>query len=174
MANAFTYQVLRDTTTDAVIKLTGRFDGASGSEANTARIQVANLANALATNGYPRANAQGGAANTALSYYDVQVTGIKYNVNMGAGAVELFWNGGTPSTIALLNGVGTYGAETQDPAIPNNAGTPNGNIGVNTYGVVANTSYTVVLTLRKNNAHFQRGQFNDPSAFNFGEYALKP
>ena len=39
MANKFTYQVLRDTTTDTVIKLTGVFDG-SGQEINNTRIQA--------------------------------------------------------------------------------------------------------------------------------------
>ena len=37
MANKFTYQVLRDTTTDAVIKLTGTFDGRS--EEHTSELQ---------------------------------------------------------------------------------------------------------------------------------------
>ena len=106
MANKFTYQVLRDTTTDAVIKLTGTFDG-SGQEANNTRISANSLANALATNGYLVANSQGGAANTTLSYYDLQLTGMKAIVNMptantggGMGAVELFWNGGGASAAA--------------------------------------------------------------------------
>jgi len=75
MANKYTYQVLRDTTTDAVIKLTGTFDG-SGNEANNQRIQANTLYGALATNGYPVANTQpGGIANTPLSLYNVQITG---------------------------------------------------------------------------------------------------
>ena len=52
MANKYTTQVLRDTTTDAVIKITGTFDGTTGNELNTQRIQANTLANALATNGY--------------------------------------------------------------------------------------------------------------------------
>ena len=81
MANKFTYQILRDTNTDTVIKLTGVFDG-SGQEANNVRIQANTLFGALATNGYLVANNQGGAANTTLSYYDLQLMGLKYYVNM--------------------------------------------------------------------------------------------
>ena len=68
MANKFTYQVLRDTQTDAVIKLTGTFDGTTN-ESNVSRIAANTLAGALATNGYLVANNQGGAANTTLKYY---------------------------------------------------------------------------------------------------------
>jgi hypothetical protein len=50
----------------------------------------------------------------------------------------------------------------------------NGNIGVRTRNYVANTSYTIVIELRKENEYYQRGQFNDPAAFNYGAYSLKP
>mgnify|MGYP003348231388 CR=1 FL=1 len=66
MANNFTYEVLRDTTQKTVIKLTANFDG-SGEENNAYRIQANTLYGALATNGYPVANVNGGAANTALA-----------------------------------------------------------------------------------------------------------
>ena len=48
MANKYTYQVLRDTTTEAVIKLTGTFDGSSN-ELNVSRITANTLYGALAT-----------------------------------------------------------------------------------------------------------------------------
>jgi hypothetical protein len=190
MSNKFTYQVLRDTTTDSVIKLTGVFDG-SGQEANNARIQANTLSNALATNGYLVANAQGGSANTTLSYYDLQLTGLKYYVNMptsntsgqGLGTVELFWNGAgaTPAaqyansaTIFHLNSSGEFGLGEQLPSIINNASGPTGDIGVYTSGASSNCSYTLIVTVRKNNAMFQRGQLSDPAAFNAGIYSLKP
>ena len=62
MANKFTYQVLRDTTTEAVIKLTGTFDGSSN-ELNVSRITANTLYGALATNGYLVANTQIGRAH---------------------------------------------------------------------------------------------------------------
>ena len=198
MANKFTYQVLRDTTTDAVIKLTGTFDGASGQEANNVRIQANTLANALATNGYLVANNQGGSANTPLSYYDLQLTGIKGIVNMptsntsgGMGAVEIFWNGGgataaaqyaNSATIFHLSSSSDYGNGEQLPSIYNNTlingavanTTGVGDIGIQTQGAVANAAYTLIISLRKNNAMYQRGQFNDPAAFNYSPYNLKP
>jgi hypothetical protein len=92
------------------------------------------------------------------------------------GSVELFWAGNTTAnnaTIFYLNGNGEYGSQ-QNPAIQNNAINPNGNLGINTYGVTANTAYTLILAFRKDNAHYQRGQFNDPAAFNYGSYGPKP
>lgn len=186
MANKFTYQVLRDTTTDSVIKLTGTFDG-SAQEANNSRIQANSLSNALATNGYLVANNQGGAANTALSYYDLQLTGLKYFVNMPTntvGSVEVFWNGGganaalqyaNSATIFHLNQSGEFGLGEQLPSITNNSlGATLGDIGVYTSGATANCSYTLIVSLRKNNSMYQRGQFNDPAAFNAGIYKITP
>jgi hypothetical protein len=192
MANKFTYQLLRDSTTDAVIKLTGTFDG-SGQEANNIRIQANTLANALDTS---YANLLSSTSNTgALSYYNLQLTGLKYYVNMptsntgaagtGMGSVEIFWNGGgsnavnqyaNSATIFHLNSSGEFGLGEQLPAIMNNStGSPLGDIGVYTQGAQANCSYTLILTLRKDNAMYQRGQLNDPAAFNYGpNYSMRP
>jgi len=108
MANAFSYQVLKDDTQSAVIKLTGLFDG-SGQEENIARIQANTLYGALDANNVPSVN-----ANT------------------------------------------------------------NGDISIHTRGQVANASYTIILELRKDNAYYQRGQFNDPAAFNYPPYSITP
>ena len=186
MANKYTYQVLRDTTTDATIKLTGTFDG-SGQEANNVRIQANTLYGALATNGFLVANNQGGAANTALSSYNLQLTGLKYYVNFPVsgtlGSVELFWNGGgstsaaqyaNSATIFHLQSQGEFGLGEQLPSIPNNSSGGKGDLGVYTVGGTANSAYTLIVSLRKDNAQYQRGQFNDPAAFNYGDYSLKP
>ena len=194
MANKFTYQVLRDTTTDCVIKLTGTFDGNSGQEANNSRIQANTFSGALDANGVIlRSNSS--LSNTALSYYDIQLTGLKYYVNMPTttplGSVEIFWNGAgsTPAaqyansaTIFHLNESGEFGLGEQLPAIMNNSGNTligaasvgNGDLGVYTTGATANSAYTLILTFRKNNAMYQRGQFSDPAAFNFGIYSTRP
>ena len=65
MANKFTYQVLRDTQTDSVIKITAAFDG-SGQEANGSRIQANTLSFALDANGAQLHSSQS-LSNTALS-----------------------------------------------------------------------------------------------------------
>jgi len=191
MANKFTYQVLRDTTTDAVIKLTGTFDG-SAQEANSVRIQANTLGNALATNGYLIANNQGGSANTPLSYYDLQITGVKAFVNFattGTGSVELFWTGSganyaaqyaNSATIFHFNSNSDYGNGEQVPSILNNSGlgvaanAGVGDIGVATSGAISNSAYTLIVSVRKNNQMYQRGQLNDPAAFNYGQYSIKP
>jgi len=181
MPNKFTYQVLRDTTTDAVIKITGQFDGQSGNESNTARIVANSLYGALDANSVPLRSSLS-VSNTPLPYYNLQLTSAQYFVSMSTaappGSVELFWtgSGGTSAnnaTIFYLNGNGEYGSQ-QNPAILNNSIGPNGNLGINTYGVTANTAYTLIISLRKDNAMYQRGQFNDPSAFNYGPYGPKP
>ena len=46
MANKFTYQTLRDTQTDSVIKITGAFDG-SAQESNGSRIAANTLSFAI-------------------------------------------------------------------------------------------------------------------------------
>jgi hypothetical protein len=186
MSNKFTYQVLRDTVTESVIKLTGTFDG-SGQEANNIRIQANTLSGALATNGYLVANTQGGSANTPLTNYNLQLTGLKYYVNFPQttpqGSVELFWNGqgadaahqyANSATIFHLNSQGEFGLGEQLPAIYNNSTGGNGDLGVYTQGGTANSAYTLIISLRKDNAQYQRGQFNDPAAFNFPPYNLKP
>ena len=192
MANKFTSQILRDTTTDTVIKITGVFDGSSN-EMNVSRIQANTLNNALATNGYLLANTTSAFANTPLPNYDLQLTGVKYYVNFptnSVGGVEIFWSGNNTGTMASsyansstifhLNGDGEFGLGEQLPSILNNTGIPNantagnGDIGIQTIGVVANASYTIILSLRKNNAMYQRGQFNDPAAFNYKPYGVTP
>jgi len=197
MANKYTIQTLRDSTSDAIIKITGTFDGTSN-ELNVSRISANSLYGALDANNVPLRTSLS-SSNTAKPYYDLQLTGVSYFVNMtqGSGAVEIFWSGygatvaaayANSSTIFHLNQQGDYGniAGSQLPAIPNNApnllnnvsitaaNTALGDIGIATQGVAANSAYTLILSLRKNNAMYQRGQFNDPAAFNFTPYNLTP
>lgn len=175
MANAYTYQVIKDTTSHVVIKLTASFDG-TGQESNVARIAANTLYGALATNGYLRANGQGGAANTALSYYGLALNRLWYDCAAG-GDVQLFWNATTPKPLFVMNGNGEYDGNGNWTTIPNNAaGTAGciGDIGVVTRGMAANDSYTMVAEFRKDNAHYQRGHLSDPGAFNQGSYHLEP
>lgn len=181
MANQFTYQVLKDTNQKTTIKLTGFFDGLSGDESNVSRIQANSLYGALATNGYLYANSQGGASNTALSYYGLAVEKLWFEANFqGTGHARLYWTADTSKTIIGISGqgVGAYNEQGNWITIPNNAaGTANcrGDIGIQTYGAnVANSTYNVVIELRKDNAQYNRGQLNDPAAFNYGQYSLNP
>jgi hypothetical protein len=177
MANSFTYQVIKDTTEHAVIKLTASFDGASGQESNVSRIAANSLYGALNANGTPDLLSNGG---SALPYYGLALNRLWYDCSAG-GDVTLNWTCGSDTanqrTLMALNGNGEFDGMGNWTTIPNNA-YPNsnckGDIGVTTRGMVANDSYTMVIELRKNNSHYQRGQFNDPAAFNYPPYGLKP
>lgn len=175
MSNVFTYQVIKDTTEHVVIKITGSFDG-TGQESNTARIAANTLYGALATNGYLVANTHGGAANTTLDYYGLALNRLWYDCAAG-GDVQLYWTATTPVPLMIMNGNGEFDGMGNWTTIPNNAkGTLgcNGNIGIVTRGMAANDSYTMVIELRKENEYYQRGQFNDPAAFNYKPYNLRP
>ena len=173
MANSFSYQVIKDTTEHAVIKLTGKFDG-TGQEDNQARITANTLYGALDSS---KANLLSSTANTGpLSYYGLALNRLWYS-GPNTGDVNLFWHADTTVPIFMLNGNSEFDGQGNWVTIPNNTkGTANsrGDIGVQTRGMVANNSYTLILELRKDNEHYQRGQFNDPAAFNYGSYGIRP
>ena len=172
MANKFTYQVLRDTQTDSVIKLTGTFDGSSN-ELNCARIAANTLYGALNANTTPGLLSSGG---SALSYYGLSLHRLWYDCAAG-GDVQLYWKATTNVPMIIMNGNGEYDGAGNWTTIPNNArGTAgcNGDIGIVTRGMAANDSYTIVVELRKENEYYQRGQFNDPAAFNYKPYNISP
>lgn len=180
MANVFTFQTLKDTTESAIIKLTGIFDG-SGDEDNAARIQVNTLYGALDANGVPLYTSAS-VSNTALSFYEVSILNNMYDCNFGQGIghLELYWSSNNPANnytaFALFGQNELLGQNLGNVSVRNNNPNAdrNGNIGVKTVGMVAGGSYTLILELRKFNEYFQRGQFNDPAAFNFGPYGIKP
>ena len=177
MANVYTSQILKDDSQHVIIKLTGKFDG-TGQEANAVRIQANTLSGALATNGYPVANTQGGASNTPLSYYGTSIYRMWFDcTNSNAADIELYWNATTPQPIMILSGVTEYDGNGNWITIPNvTQGLPgaNGDIGITTRGMVANNSYTIIMELRKHNEYYSRGQFKDPAAFNYRPYGLTP
>lgn len=175
MANLFTYQVLRDTTEHTTIKLTGLFSGSDGQESNTARIQANSLYGAMDST---RTHQLVDPANTgALPYYGLYVNRLWYDCPSGQGNIELFWNADTKRTIFQLNGNSEYDGQGNWIVIPNDShGSANskGDIGIISRGCQANDTYTLIVELRKDNRDYQRGQFNDPSAFNYGPYGIKP
>ena len=174
MANQFTYQILKDTTEHTVIKLTGRWD-TNVQEDNPNRISANSLYGALNANTVPGLLSNGG---TALPFYGLTVHRIWYDtVNASASDVELYWNANPVVTLMMLSGNSEYDGASNWVTIPNAAkGTSqcNGDIGIRTRGYGANTSYTIVIELRKDNQYYQRGQFNDPAAFNYPPYNMKP
>ena len=176
MANIYTYQVLRDTTEKTVIKLTANFDG-SGQETNNYRIQANTLYGALDANGVPLYSALS-VSNTALPFYGLSVSRIGYNIaSQQKGYVELTWTAAnTAQSVPIMNMdlCGEYSEDQGVVSLKNNAPNPTGDIGVYTYGLGANCAYTLFVELRKDNQYYQRGQFNDPSAFNYKPYGVTP
>ena len=171
MANLYTYQVLRDTTEKAVIKLTANFDG-TGQETNNYRIQANTLYGALTSNNNVLPN------GTPLSYYGLTVTRIGYNIaSQQKGYVELSWTAAnTAQSVPIMNMdlCGEYSEDQGMVSIKNNAPNATGDIGVTTVGLTANCAYTLIIELRKENQYYQRGQFNDPAAFNYPPYGVTP
>jgi hypothetical protein len=89
----------------------------------------------------------------------------------------LFWSATASNTAFFLNGNGEYDGNGNWLTIPNptaGAAGSNGNMGITTRGMGNGDSYTIILELRKDNAYYQRGQFNDPAAFNYGNFGLRP
>ncbi len=174
MANSYGYQVIKDTTEHAVIKLTGFFDG-TGQENDHRRIQANTLSGALDSS---KANLLSSTANTGpLPYYGLAINRVWYDCADGAGQVSLFWHADTVKYIFHLNGNSEFDGMGNWTTIPNDAkATANcvGDIGLITRGMVANSCYTIILEVRKENEYYQRGQFNDPAAFNYGSYAIRP
>jgi hypothetical protein len=174
MANTLGYQVIKDTTEHTVIKLTGFFDG-SGQENDHRRIQANTLYGALDSS---KANLLSSAANTGpLPYYGLAVNRLWYDCADGTGQVSLFWHADSVKYIFHLNGNSEFDGMGNWTTIPNetkgSAGSV-GDIGLITRGMVANSTYTLVIELRKDNEHYQRGQFNDPAAFNYPPYGVRP
>ena len=180
MSNRFSYQVLKDDTQHAVIKITGEFDG-SGQENNVARIVANTLYGALDANNVPLGTSLS-VSNTAKPYYGLTINRVWYDVDTAVGDVQLYWRNlgsedpgdGTP--IMFMQGNGEYDGNGNWITIKNPTVTENnnGDIAIRSRGQQANASYTIVMELRKDNAHYQRGQFNDPAAFNFPPYDLTP
>mgnify|MGYP003346816368 CR=1 FL=1 len=173
MANVFTYQVIKDTTEHAVIKLTGTFDG-SGQEDNPNRISANTLYGALNTANTLLVN-----GGSAKDYYGVSIHRLWYDcVNPSNAYVDLYWNANPTISSFVMSGTYEYDGAGNWITIPNAAKDTlqcNGDIGVRTRGFGANTSYTIILELRKHNEYYQRGQFNDPAAFNYGpDYSIRP
>jgi len=181
MANKYSYQVLKDDTQHAIIKLTAEFDGNGGQENNVSRIQANTLYGALDANNVPLGSSLS-ASNTAKPYYGLTIHRLWYDSDTSTGDIQLYWantasqnaNNGIP--IVFLQGNGEYDGNgnwitIKNPTVGENN---NGDIAICTRGQVANASYTIIMELRKDNEHYQRGQFNDPAAFNYPPYNLRP
>jgi len=185
MANAYGYHVIKDTNQQAIIKLTGIFDGTT-QEANTKRIQANSLFGALNSNSTPSLLNQGSTqVGTALPYYGLTFSRIWYDTNIGnkqsgttPGVITVSWsatNAANSANVFYITGTSTWSDSANWATIPNNAGVDRtGDVGITTSGAVAGTAYTIIIEFRKDNTHYQRGHLSDPAAFNYGSYGVTP
>lgn len=166
----FTYQVLKDTNRISVIKLTGYFTD-NFPENNVSRIAANTLSGALDAN-----NALLVSGGVAKSFYGTSVYRVWFDVNSPLpGHVRLFWNGQNTGTILTVSGSGEYNGVNNWVPINNNAsGNVSGDIGVTTIGFTANSSYSIVMELHKDSQYYNAGQLTEPSAFNYGQFGIKP
>jgi hypothetical protein len=173
--STFSIQTLKDDNTHSVIKLVGVFTSGT-QESNTVRIQANTLGQALDSS---RANLLSNVANTGpLPYYGLSVSRIWYDVSFSSGGVQLFWNATTTQPIVTMSrGMGSYNTENNIASIPNatiSQPGSNGDIGIVTTGAASGDNYTIIVELRKDNAYYNRGQIQDPAAFNYGQYKIRP
>jgi len=169
-----TYQVLKDTTERAVIKLTAKFDGTT-QEDNPHRITANTLTGALNTS-----NTLLSVGGSAKDFYNLSIHRLWYDcVNAVNADVDIYWNANPTISAMVVSGTYEYDGNSNWVTIPNAAygadgvTSCNGDIGIRTRGMGANSSYTIIVELRKDNAYYQRGQFNDPAAFNYPPYDLR-
>ena len=170
MAIANSIQILIDTNKRTVIKRVGIIDS---DENETVIIDPRTLAHALNANNltyYAGNTVATGFANSAFT-----ISRIIAAVDAEVGHLQLKWQGTTSQTI-VATGVGVLDTNPQYqlPTISNNAVGPTGNVTIRTVGTTANAAYTVIIELHKDNRFYSAGQFQDPAAFNYGEYALHP
>lgn len=166
----FTYQILRDTNKISVIKLTGSFTNGT-QESNVSRISANTLSGALNAN-----NQLLSSGGVAKPFYRTSVYRVWYDVNCPTPAnLRMFWNGSNTATIMNLGGSGEYNVAGNWIPIPNNAsGTVSGDIGFETSGFAANSSYSVIVELHKDSQYYNAGQLTEPAAFNSGLYGITP
>ena len=158
--NTFTYQTLKDTTTQSVIKLTGSFDG-SGNEDNPSRISASSLFGALNQYGFPLIN-----GGSPLPYYGFSIKSIWISISKSL-IVNLYYNSSSKSNFIILNNNGIYSKNAYSIPISNLELDTNGDIGISTINAQNNSYYSIVIEIIKDNKYYDYGQLQDGQAFNY-------
>ena len=79
-----------------------------------------------------------------------KISKVWYTVNTanGKSAVELLWDGTTNATALLLGGNGHIDLRPSGNEIPNNAGTPTGDVLLSTKNFADGDNYTIIVEFR--------------------------
>jgi len=173
MAIANSTQTLIDTTKRTVIKRIGLNDS---DESETVIIDPRYLAGCLDANG--NIWQTGNTLPSGFGANAITISRIVYSVDAEVGHLQIKWEGNTAqnSKTAFAFGVGSSDTNPQYqlPVITNNAVNPTGNVTIKTVGTTANSAYTLIIELHKNNTYYSAGQFADPAAFNYPPYGITP
>lgn len=79
-----------------------------------------------------------------------KISKIWYSINTAnnKSAVELIWDGTTNATALFLSGNGFMDFRTDGNSIPNNAGTPTGDVLLSTKNFANGDNYTIIVEFR--------------------------
>lgn len=174
--SSFYKQILKDSTTETVVKFTGFIDAAANgpqTDAANTTLAMASLVGAYDTNGSLR-SVTGGAA---LSLYKSNVRKIVWAIGSSPAnaAIQVLWKGGgtNANSVMLMLPAGsgqldftdgtTGGAVSTDPSV--GLGANAGDIVLASSGGLAAGSYSIVLSLKKDPSTFDRGALVDRSYF---------
>lgn len=137
--NAPEVQILADSDSTVVVKITGQYDAAT--TANT-KVVVANTV---------------GFANTSKDCI-LSLEELQYSVRVNSGFIALEWHSKVNSNSRIVN-FGSIAADGRlSHTIVNNANTPSGDINLVVRGAANNDTYNFILKLRKEN---QNGAFSN-------------
>lgn len=168
MAN-FTYEILKDTTKQTVIKITGI--DLTSDESSPSKIVANSLYRALDVNNNLLVT-----GNTAKPFYGLSVYRIWYDIGFkdNNAIAYLTWKDANNTPIISMSGCGEYNTSGNWIAIrnPMNSGAT-GDIGFFTKNVVSG-SYSVIIELHKDNNYYDAGQLIEPNAFNYGKFGVTP
>lgn len=165
----YSKQILKDTTTETIIKFVGIIDAGgqpSSDGANTTLI-VSMLRGAYDTNNALR-SVTGGAP---LAFYGVNVRKIDWSLaTIPANSnIQLVWRGSTANSVAvnMAYGPGSFEFDPSAAVISWDAvgtGANTGELFVSANGVTFG-AFTVIITIRKDPRYFDKGYLVDAASF---------
>jgi hypothetical protein len=167
MANVTSFQKLRDSNKEAIIKITNRLDGTT-TESGRVVVDASNLAFALNSTGGIKST--GGVGVNPMTRYKIDVVKILASLGPGVQVMLQYDNSIAAnqqnSIIAVLgpgfSKVDEEGLFINNPHFTTNS---NGNILISTTGLTANSGYDITMWLRKDPTTYSAGQHADPGAF---------
>ena len=92
-------------------------------------------------NGFKEIMSEDGNRSIARVYYSINTSDSK-------SGVEIIWDGETNATALFLSGQGFMDFRTDGNSIPNNAGTPTGDVLLSTKNFASGDNYTIIVEFR--------------------------